>query len=699
MTPSLALIVLATAASAATAPPRESAPGWVVLPVEEYRSLRSKAFPSDPEPAPPPVDATLTRVDYDLRAGTATASGEARLAIDVFKEGWVRMPIPAGLLVKAARLDGKRVSLVGEADSASKSGAAPGILLARTGRAVLALDITVPVTSGAGQESLALPISGAAVTHASFVVPRPGVELSVSGGLLLDRTEAKSETRFAAAGRPGAALGFSWKRKKEEQRPGQPTRLRTTLTQLFGLGEEGAQASIVVKLEVTQGVAGSVSFDVPEPFVVTQVVGALVADWEAKAGKLEVRFIDPVEGETALVVVGEARTPRDGRIALPLLRVPAAEREEGGVAVEVVGAGEIRARDARGLTPADAADLGEIVAARDSPSLAAFRFRPGDGKLERSLALEVVRYTPQAVLMANVDEARYQAIVTEDGKTLVQGLYAVRNNQRSFLKVALPPHATLWSAAVARQPVRPGSAPDGALLLPLEKGRAGEEAPAFLVEIVYLERGATWTEKGTAAFRPPVLDLGISRTALQLQYSPRYRVAALPGALREAPYMPPGSPAFLNTRAPAVAQTTLEPARNADLASNMWNVTTLGAEVSGSIGGDAVRTLPLNGRNFNQLTLLMPGVASNVWQLDGAQGGLSSEELAKKREEQARQAAAEAKSLVDRFQKDVGYGARVAGTLPVQVSVPSVGPSLFLVSELTAEGTAPALQLTYKRTK
>ena len=132
----------------------------------------------------------------------------------------------------------------------------------------------------------------------------------------------------------------------------------------------------------------------------------------------------------------------------------------------------------------------------------------------------------------------------------------------------------------------------------------------------------------------------------------------------------------------------------------MWNVTTVGAEVAGTVSGDAVRELPLNSRNFSQLTLLMPGVASNLWQLDGARGSaLSSEELAKRREEQARQDAAEAKSLVDRFQKDVGYGSRLAGTLPVQVSVPAVGPSLFLVSELTAEGAAPELQLSYKRTK
>ena len=52
--------------------------GWVVLPVEEYRALRARAFPSAPDPAPPPVDAALTRVDYDLRDRAATRSPARR---------------------------------------------------------------------------------------------------------------------------------------------------------------------------------------------------------------------------------------------------------------------------------------------------------------------------------------------------------------------------------------------------------------------------------------------------------------------------------------------------------------------------------------------------------------------------------------------------------------------------------------------
>ena len=55
--------------ASAAAPLLAQAPtpdGWVVLPVDEYRALRDRALGVAPPPPAPPVEATLTRVDYDL---------------------------------------------------------------------------------------------------------------------------------------------------------------------------------------------------------------------------------------------------------------------------------------------------------------------------------------------------------------------------------------------------------------------------------------------------------------------------------------------------------------------------------------------------------------------------------------------------------------------------------------------------------
>ena len=109
LTVCLLCIALARAEERPAEAPHTS--GWVVISVEEYKVLRAKAYPVERDPEPPPLDATLTRVDYDLQVQGDLAAGQANLTVDVLKDGWVRVPVPAGLLVREARVDGKLVSL------------------------------------------------------------------------------------------------------------------------------------------------------------------------------------------------------------------------------------------------------------------------------------------------------------------------------------------------------------------------------------------------------------------------------------------------------------------------------------------------------------------------------------------------------------------------------------------------------------
>jgi hypothetical protein len=519
------------------------ADGWVVLPVNDYRALRDAAFPAERDPEPPPVEATLTRVDYDLKVDGDLASGEARLAIDVIKDGWVRVATPGGLMVREAKLDGKPVSLVSQPASEKGSGQSY-VLLSRTGRSLLTLTIVAPVSSVAGTEMLQLPASSSAVSRASVVLPRQGVDVRITGGLLLEKSETGNGSRFVAHGRGYEGLTFAWRRKVEDQRASQPLRLRGSITQLVGLGEDTTQITAEVQVDVLQGIAKEIRIQLPQQFTVNQVAGPLVADWEVKAQEVVVTMVEPVEQSTRLTVSGEVRLPRDGQLDVPLMRLAAAERESGAVGVEVLGAGEIKERQAAGMEEAEAADLGQLISSRQSPLLVGFRMRPADGKSPRSLSVRVARYTPQAVLTANVEEAQYSVLITDDGKTLVQSRFAVRNNQRNFLKVTLPTDAVLWSASVAGRPIRPGRAPDNSLLIPLEKTRTGEEAPAFAIEIAYLDRVPVWTEKGRSKLSLPALDMPISKSGLLLHHSPLFRLTPAPGAFRSATYTPPSSAAL-----------------------------------------------------------------------------------------------------------------------------------------------------------
>ena len=626
------------------------APGWVVIPVEEYRVLRAKAYPVEHDPEPPPLDATLTRVDYDLHVLGDLATGRANLTVDVLKDGWVRVPVPTGLLVREARLDGKLVSLV--PGTAGKSATHLCALLSHAGRSVLALDIDVPVGTNTGDESISLPSTESGVTRASVQLARQGIDLRVAGGILSDKSESPGETKWLAYGRGNEALTFTWRKKTEDHHVELPLRLRGSLTQLTSLAEDSTSVYAEANLEVVQGAAHQIRVQLPDKVTINQVSGAMVADWEMKNGELDVTFLEPIEHNARFVINGEARLPRDGIIDIPLLRLLNTERDTGGVAVEILGAGEIKDQKTQGLEDADATDLGEMIASRQSPAMVAFRARGGSAGAARSLSINVSRYDQQAVLMANVEEARYQVLMSTDGKELVHARYAVRNNQRNFVKITLPQGATVWSASLGGRTVRPGQSPDGSLLLPLEKSRGGEDPPAFVVEIVYVTRTPQWQEKGKESVTLPSLDLPISRTGMLLYYPPTFKVSAEPGTFRTEEYQNPISAAL-------------------------------------------VPPLPASAPGFSYGAIAGSVLADKVARAELAQDGDASQ-LRKQSDDKEKKDSTQA--LLDSF-RSKSSGGRVTGILPVTVNFPAFGPSIYLVSELTSENQSPIAEFSFQREK
>ena len=645
------LLLLAGAAGVCLAQPLFAqdaghSPGWVVISVPDYRALRVKAYPAEREPEPPPVDATLTRVDYDLRADSDLASGHATLTVDVLKNGWVRVPIPAGLFVREAKLDGKPLSLAPPVPGKGVNEFAA--LLSHPGRSVISLEIALPIASSGAEERLALPATPSGVTKVTFEIARSGVDLTLYGGLFAESADLPNGGgKWTVYGKGGEGITFNWRRKVEDHHVTLPLRMRGTLTQFVGLGEDSTSLTANVALEITQGATKEARLQLPEKVTVNQVQGALVADWESKPGELRVTFLEPVEQKASFVITGEVALPHEGSIDVPLLRLTGTERDSGGLAVDVLGAGEIKEESVKtqGLERVDASDLGDLIANRQSPALIAFRIRPGDEKTQRSLHIDVARYAQQAVLMANIEEARYRVLLTKDGKTLVESRYAVRNNQRNFVKVTLPQGATLWSAMLGGKPVRPGSAPDGGLLLPLSKAHAGDDASAFALEIVYVLPGAAWPDKGHLKLALPALDLPVSHTGLQVFYPPVFRVSAEPdGSFHTASYENPASSVLVAS--------VVEPPVN----------TPVSAPPSAPAKSPSITELPVMGRNAFD----------------------------------AKEAADQ--NLVNKFHA-AESGSRAAGILPVLVNFPAYGPSLYLVSELTGENQAPSAEFSYQQDK
>ena len=132
-----------------------------------------------------------------------------------------------------------------------------------------------------------------------------------------------------------------------------------------------------MRVEVQQGLAREVTLAVPPGVVVNQVNGATVADWESQAeNAARAAARSGRDRSCRSSCWAKAGCRADGDVTVPLVRVPAAERETGGVAVSVLGAGEIEKHQMRGLEPADVSELADVSGGRESPSMVAFRLRP-----------------------------------------------------------------------------------------------------------------------------------------------------------------------------------------------------------------------------------------------------------------------------------------------------------------------------------
>ena len=155
-------------------------------------------------------------------------------------------------------------------------------------------------------------------------------------------------------------------------------------------------------------------------------------------------------------------------------------------------------------------------------------------------------------------------------------------------------------------------------------------------------------EKGQEKVTLPALDLPISRTGLLLYYPPLFKVSAEPGTFRAQEYENPTSAA-------------LEPPINAPTGGMGGGMAT-GQRRAGR-GSEAVRPR----RQFAQL-----------------QAGEDKKDSTQ--------------ALLDSF-KAKSMAGKVTGILPIDVSFPAFGPSIFLVSELTSENQSPAAEFNFQRDK
>jgi len=207
---SLRLVAIAILLSAAAAGAEDlPVTGHVQIPVDVYTQLIDATRDPSRVPRRAPSGYALgnAKVTLTVQSTSGRASGEARveLAIDVFEDQWVLVPVlPAGTPVESAMVGGAAVQLV-----AGPSGL--GWATNKKGSYAMSLTYRVDAQRSAGGFALPLPVPQAAAISLSATLPGSGQDVTVIPAAGTRVTANGGTTRVEATVPTTSGLQLSWR--------------------------------------------------------------------------------------------------------------------------------------------------------------------------------------------------------------------------------------------------------------------------------------------------------------------------------------------------------------------------------------------------------------------------------------------------------------------------------------------------------
>jgi len=499
----------------------ESAPlplpttGNVTLTLAEYNRLVELATKAGKTHEKPPLPYAVKRAEMKLHVANQTVLGTLQLDGEVFSKGAAKVPLTTGLTILNARQEGKSLPL--EEEGSTSMAILPG-----AAEFSVALDTGMPLVIEAGRASFNLPVPAAGSVRLQLVIPGDHSLVRISPGLITSRTTEKGQTTLEATLVPGQTANVSWVTGivqvpvvKHE------VRFLSDVKTLVTVNDEELRVAALADITVIQGDPTQFVAEIPEGYEITGVSGATVDSSEVEKGKLIVRLSASAPRSHEFLISMER--PLSGTKAdAPFISFKDTQRETGEALVEGTGAMELTATEGGGLKRMDLKEVNPYLRSLARfPLQAAFRYHRQPAEIP-TLALEWTRFPDSAVLAAVAEHAVVTTLVTVEGRTLTEVKLTVKNQAQPFLKVGLPKGATIVSADVAGEKVKPVQGPDGNRV-PLLRAGFRPNGP-YEVSFVFMDSGTPFAKKGGSELALPSMDVPISLLEWELFLPEQYKV-------------------------------------------------------------------------------------------------------------------------------------------------------------------------------
>ena len=503
--------------------------GSVTLTLDEYNRLMELAAKPSKRPEIAPLPYSVKHADVKLRVENDGVRGTVQLEGEVFRKGVSKVPLTSGMTVLDAHQNGKGVPLLQENGTHMA-------LLAGPGDFSIALDTGLPLRVEAGRASFSLPAPVAGSVQLTLLIPGDHTFANLSSGLITSRKSENGHTTIEATLVPGQPANIWWA-TRETVTPTVPREMRflSDAKTLLSVSEAEMRVAVLADITIVQGEPTQFQVELPAGYEVTGVTGATLDSTETQAGVLTLKVNAPSRRSHQFLISME-RSISGAKADAPFLSFKGAQRETGEVLVEGAGTMEITATEGGGLKRMDVKEANPYLRSlAHFPAQAAFRYHKQASETP-NLALEWVRFPDGSVLAAVAESAVVTTMVTSEGKSLTEVRLVLKNQAQPFLKVSLPAGATILTADVGGERVKPVQGPDGNRVPLLRPGF--HPTDSYTVSFVFMHSGAPFAKKGGADLSLPSMDIPISLLSWEVFLPEQYKVKDFGGDVIAANRVP-----------------------------------------------------------------------------------------------------------------------------------------------------------------
>ncbi|HEY1204794.1 MAG: carboxypeptidase-like regulatory domain-containing protein [Bryobacteraceae bacterium] len=525
----LVLMLAVPAAVLAQLPPS----GSVAVPLEEYNKLVELAEKPVKQPEAPPVPYTLNRAELRLRVAEESVSGTIQLEGEVFGKGAIKVPLISGMTVVDAQAQGRPLPLLQQADGTHTA------VLSGPGEFAVTLEAGIQLNIEPGRASFRLPVPWAGAVRLALVVPGDNTNVGIYPGLVTSRASSDGQTTVEATLVPGQTSTIGWT-TRENAAPVVPREVRflSDVKTLASVSDGQLGIAALADITVVQGEPAQFELAVPAGYEVTDATGPSLESSEVEAGVLVLKVARAAQRSHQFLVSME-RSIEAPKAEVPILSFKGAQRETGEMLVASEGTMELTAKESGGLKRMDLKEVNpSLRSLAQYPLQAAFRYHRQPAE-PVGLALEWVRFPDSSVLAAVAQRAVVTTLVTSEGRSLTEVRLVVSNQAQPFLKVALPPGASILSADVAGEKVKPVEGPDGSRV-PLLRPGFRPSGP-YTASFVFVHSGAPFAKKGGSELALPKMDVPIGLVQWEVFLPERYKVKDFGGDAMSTSLLPPPS--------------------------------------------------------------------------------------------------------------------------------------------------------------